>query len=84
MKTIPLAIALSLTTTMSFICTYFFNLTIDNSSQYLGLISVVLLDGLFGIIAGIKREGFKTFKTSNKQKNINIYKKYPKVAVGFC
>jgi phage-related holin len=23
---------------------------------------VVLLDGLFGIIAGIKREGFKTFK----------------------
>jgi phage-related holin len=34
----------------------------DNSSQYLGLIAVVLLDGLFGIIAGIKREGFQTFK----------------------
>ena len=62
MKTIPLAIALSLTTTMSFICTYFFNLTIDNSSQYLGLISIVLLDGFFGVIAGIKREGFQTFK----------------------
>jgi hypothetical protein len=62
MKTVPLAIALSLTTTMSFICTYFFNLTMDNSSQYLGLIAVVLLDGLFGIIAGIKREGFQTFK----------------------
>jgi phage-related holin len=47
---------------LSFICTYFFNLTIDNSDQYLGLIAVVLLDGFFGIIAGTKREGFQTRK----------------------
>jgi len=37
-------------------------MTIDNAEQYLGLISVVFLDGFFGIIAGIKREGFQTCK----------------------
>lgn len=47
---------------ISFIFTYFFNLTIDNSDQYLGLIAVVMLDGFFGILAGTRREGFKTFK----------------------
>ena len=47
---------------ISFIFTYFFNLTIDNSDQYLGLIAVVMLDGFFGILAGMRREGFKTFK----------------------
>lgn len=52
----------SFTSFLSFICTYFWNLTMDNTEQYLAIISVVLLDGFFGIIAGIKREGFKTFK----------------------
>ena len=47
---------------ISFIFTYFFNLTMDNSDQYLGLIAVVLLDGFFGIISGTKREGFQTRK----------------------
>lgn len=62
MKTIPLTISLLATTTMTFIGTYFYNLTMDYSEQYLGLIAVVLFDGFFGIIAGTKREGFKTFK----------------------
>ena len=56
------ALLLSITSTATFICTYFFNMTIDNAEQYLGLISVVFLDGFFGIIAGIKREGFQTCK----------------------
>ncbi len=60
MKTSALAITLS--TVMSFICTYFFNLTMTYYEQYLALVAVVSLDGLFGIMAGIKREGFKTFK----------------------
>ncbi|NBW02875.1 MAG: hypothetical protein EBR87_04045 [Cytophagia bacterium] len=47
---------------MSFYCTYFFNLTMTYSEQYLALIAVVFLDGFFGVIAGAKREGFKTFK----------------------
>jgi len=52
----------SFTSFLSFICTYFWNLTMDNTEQYLAIISVVLLDGFFGIIAGIKREGFQTRK----------------------
>ena len=62
MKTSALAITLSISTTMSFICTYFFNLTMTYSEQYLALIAVVFLDGFFGVIAGSRREGFKTFK----------------------
>ncbi len=62
MKSIPLAISLVLTTTMTFISTYFYNLTLDHVEQYLALIAVVLFDGFFGIIAGVKREGFQTFK----------------------
>ena len=62
MKTIPLTISLLATTTMTFIGTYFYNLTMDYADQYLALIAVVLLDGVFGIIAGAKKEGFQTRK----------------------
>lgn len=61
MKTLT-AIYFSVATVVSFIFTYFFNLTMDNYEQYLALTSVVMLDGFFGIIAGIKREGFQTRK----------------------
>jgi phage-related holin len=62
MKATLTAVYFSIATMISFIFTYFFNLTIDNSDQYLGLIAVVLLDGFFGIISGTKREGFQTRK----------------------
>ena len=62
MKTTLMAIILSVTTATSFICTYFFNLTVHYGDQYLALCAVVLLDGFFGVIAGIKREGFQTRK----------------------
>lgn len=61
MKTIT-AIYFSVATMVSFIFTYFFNLTMNNYEQYLALTAVVMLDGFFGIIAGIKREGFQTRK----------------------
>ena len=61
MKTLT-AIYFSVATMISFIFTYFFNLTMDNYEQYLALTAVVMLDGFFGIIAGIKREGFQTRK----------------------
>lgn len=48
--------------TASFLCSYFLELTMSNAEQYLGLIAVVFIDGLFGIIAGAKREGFQTRK----------------------
>ena len=53
---------LSITAALTFACTYFMQLTMDNVEQYLGLISVVFIDGFFGIIAGVKREGFQTRK----------------------
>lgn len=60
MKLTFLVIFLSTITT--FITTYFFNLTMSNYEQYLALTTVVFADGFFGILAGIKREGFKTYK----------------------
>lgn len=53
---------LSITATMSFIAAYFYDITMNNSESFIAIISVVLLDGLFGIIAGSKQEGFKTYK----------------------
>lgn len=49
-------------TATAFICSYFFNLAMDNAEQYLAIAAVIFMDGFFGIIAGIKREGFKTYK----------------------
>ena len=61
MKTTSL-IALSFTTAVSFVCSYVYNLTMDNFEQYMSLIAVVMLDGFFGVLAGMKREGFQTKK----------------------
>jgi len=47
---------------IAFICSYFMELTASNLEQYLAVSAVVFADGFFGIIAGIKREGFKTYK----------------------
>ena len=46
----------------AFICSYFFNLAMENSEQYLAVVAVIFMDGFFGVIAGTKREGFKTYK----------------------
>ena len=46
----------------AFICSYFFNLAMENSEQYLAVVAVIFMDGFFGVIAGIKKEGFKTYK----------------------
>lgn len=54
--------AYSASTMLTFICTYFFNLAMTNSDQFLALVAVVMADGFFGVIAGTKREGFRTFK----------------------
>lgn len=50
------------TISMSFLITYLFNISVVYWEQYFALTIVILLDGLFGIVAGTKREGFKTFK----------------------
>jgi phage-related holin len=47
---------------LGFICSYFMELTMQNAEQYLAVSTLVFADGFFGILAGIKREGFKTYK----------------------
>lgn len=61
MKT-GLIITLSMSTLLAFLGTYFFNLTVDNAEQFLAVGVVVFADGFFGVWAGIKREGFQTFR----------------------
>lgn len=62
MKSISLYIILTLTTLTAFMCSYLLDLTMSNVEQYFSIFLVVFADGFFGIIGGIKREGFKTFK----------------------
>ena len=61
MKTFKLAI-LTTSVSIGFICSYFMELTMQNAEQYLAITTLVFADGFFGVIAGIKREGFKTYK----------------------
>jgi phage-related holin len=69
MKT-SLLITLSLTTACAFIGSYFMNLTADNIEQYLSVAFVIFADGFFGVWAGVKREGFKTFKALSVLKTL--------------
>jgi phage-related holin len=62
MKSNTLLLIAAFTSTMSFMCSYFMELTMGNIEQYLALIAVVFIDGFFGIVAGVKREGFQTRK----------------------
>jgi hypothetical protein len=58
------------TAVLSFLLTYFLELSMDNAEQFLAISAVVLLDGFFGVIAGVKREGFKTYKALNVLKSL--------------
>ena len=57
-------------TSIGFFCSYFMNLTMENSEQFLAVAAVLLLDGFFGVIAGVKREGFKTYKALKVLKSL--------------
>jgi len=61
MKTTQTILALT-SMSIGFICSYFMELTMQNAEQYLAITTLVFTDGFFGMIAGIKREGFKTYK----------------------
>ena len=70
LKNTYLMAGLGLTSVCTFLGTYLMNLTMGNSEQYMAVLSVLLLDGFFGVIAGMKREGFKTYKALRTLKNI--------------
>jgi hypothetical protein len=56
--------------TIGFVCSYFMELTMQNAEQYLAITALIFADGFFGVIAGIKREGFKTYKAVKILKNL--------------
>ena len=66
---LPLLAITSFTAGITFMCSYFMNLTMANSDQYLAIVGVMFLDGVFGIIAGTKREGFQTRKAIKVLRN---------------
>ena len=70
LKNSYLMAGLGLSSVCAFIGTYLMNLTMGNSEQYMAVLFVLLLDGFFGVIAGMKREGFKTYKALRVLKNI--------------
>jgi len=71
MKTSGLSLIIySISMTTAFICSYFMEITMQNAEQYLAIIALIFADGFFGVIAGIKREGFKTYKAVKILKNL--------------
>jgi len=72
MKT-GLIITLSMSTLLAFIGTYFFNLTADNIEQFLAAGLIIFVDGFFGVWAGMKREGFQTFKALKVLKTFGFW-----------
>lgn len=64
---------LSISAFCTYLCTYFFNLSMDNIEQYLAVCSVLWLDGIFGMWAGVKREGFKTYKALRITRNTFVW-----------
>ena len=70
LKNSYLMAGLGLSSICAFLGTYLMNITMGNSEQYMAVLSVLLLDGFFGVIAGMKREGFKTYKALRVLKNI--------------
>ena len=69
-KSTYMKLILASTASVSFFCSYFLQLTMDNAEQFLAVAAVLLLDGFFGVIAGIKREGFKTYKALKVLKSL--------------
>jgi phage-related holin len=70
LKSTSMQMYLAATTTISFVCTYFLDLTINNAEQYIAIMGVLAVDGVFGVIAGVKREGFQTKKALKILKSI--------------
>ena len=60
----------SISMTIGFVCSYFMEITMQNAEQYLAITALIFADGFFGVIAGIKREGFKTYKAIKILKNL--------------
>ena len=70
LKNTYLMIGMGLSGACAFIGSYLMDVTMCNAEQYMAVMLVLLLDGFFGVIAGIRREGFKTYKALKVLKNM--------------
>ena len=70
---IPLLAITSVSAALTFLCSYFWDLTMSNYEQYLAIVGVLFLDGIFGMIAGTKREGFKTFRALQVLRSVVVW-----------
>lgn len=70
MKSSLSLIVSSISMTAGFVCSYFMEITMQNAEQYLAITALIFADGFFGVIAGVKREGFKTYKAVKILKNL--------------
>ena len=70
---LPLKAILASSAFFGFICDHILDITMTHNEQFLSVGFVVLLDGFFGVLAGIKREGFKTYKALKVLRNVFIW-----------
>jgi phage-related holin len=67
---VEMNIILTISSLVGFLSTYFLDIAFDSLKQFMAIILVILLDGIFGVISGIKKEGFRTFKALKILKSI--------------
>jgi phage-related holin len=72
----------SVSATIAFICSYFIEITLQNAEQYLTITTLIFADGFFGVIAGVKKEGFKTYKAIKILKNLAFWVIFLTVILG--
>ena len=66
-------IILGIASFFTYLCTYFLNLSMANFEQYLAVVAVLWLDGVFGVWAGCKKEGFRTYKALKVIRNTFVW-----------
>lgn len=73
MKPMIMLFILIPTITVSFILSYVYNVSMTYWDQYLALGGAILMDGVFGIISGTKKEGFQTRKALKNVKELSVW-----------
>lgn len=83
MKSASLSLIVSsISMTVGFVCSYFMEITMQNAEQYLAIVALIFADGFFGVIAGVKSEGFKTYKAIKILKNLIFWVIFLTVILG--
>lgn len=73
MKPMAMLFILIPTITASFVISYVYNVSMTYWDQYVALGGAILMDGVFGIISGTKKEGFQTRKALKNVKELAVW-----------